>query len=213
MFGKRWTRVWPTRQTAWFAVLVRQTHRQQPAFFGRARGTLAACRRTGTVKFSPDGLGIAFSLLGTRSIPFELGYGWIEAIPSLSTSNPDVSLGPEPTGIAETRSLHSDIFHAGRTRRKQRRAAGRTKCPLSRVAAFRELLELRRLALRYPHGAACHDQGWRISAAARNLAVAAMTIEHSKRRRQAFVADGATRAAAGEWNFHAARQSSASMPQ
>ena len=59
---------------------------------------------------------------------------------------------------------------------------------------------MRGLALRQLHGAACHDQGRRKATSAGELAVAAMAIEHSEWQRQAFIADSATRAAAGEWN-------------
>src|SRR5688572_3254719 len=58
-------------------------------------------------------LGIAFSLLGTRSIPFELRYCWVKMVPRLSASHPNVRLGLEPTGIVEARGPHSKIFDPG----------------------------------------------------------------------------------------------------
>ena len=150
-----------------------------------------------------------FLLLAARSISLELWYCWVKMVPRLSTSHPNVRLGPEPTGIVEARGPHSKIFDRGRARRKQWRTAGRAKRTLRGVAALGQFLEMCGLPLRYRDCAACHDQSWRKGAPARNLAVATMAIEHSKRQCPAFVADGATRAAAGEWDFHGARHSDA----
>ena len=144
--------------------------------------------------------------LDTWSTPLKPGYRGIEVIPRLSACHPEIRLRPKPTGIVQTRSPYGEVLHRGRGRRKQRRAAGGTELPFRDLAAVSYLLKMRGLALRQLHGAACHDQGGRKATSAGELAVAAMAIEHSEWQRQAFIADSATRAAAGEWNCHGARQ-------
>jgi len=118
----------------------------------------------------------------------------------LSACHPEICLRPEPTGIVQTRSSHGKVLDRSRSRRKQRRAATGTELPFRNIAAVSNLLKMRGLALRQLHDTACHDQGRREATSAGELAVAAMAIEHSKWQREAFIADSATRAAAGEWS-------------
>ena len=175
---------------------------------GQSCGAVATRIRSDAVQ-ARRASGIAFLPLDTLSTPLKLGYRGIEIIPRLSACHPDIRLRPEPTGIVQTRGPQGEVLHRGRARRKQRRTAGGTELPFRNLAAVSSLLEMRGLALRQTDGAARHDQARRKATSAGELAVAAMAIEHSEWQRQAFIADSATRAAAGEWNCHGARQGDA----